>query len=84
MEKRKIEGYGEDSAFQRWKSQRIKIHRLADRFFNPYPRVWIFVWKSQRFGKRVDTFDSQIFVLRFLKSIGWNGFPMNFWLLHSL
>ncbi len=40
-------------------SQRIKIHRLGYRFFyrilNPYTRVWFF-WKSQTFGKSLETF----------------------------
>jgi hypothetical protein len=46
---------------QRWKSQRIKIHRLAYRLLNPYPGVWIFVWKSQRFGFWFKDFFIEIF-----------------------
>jgi hypothetical protein len=30
-------------------------------------------WKSQRFGKSLETFDARIFFLRFVKSIGWYG-----------
>jgi hypothetical protein len=32
------------------------------------------VWKSQRLGKNLETFGSQIFFLRFLKAIDWYGF----------
>ncbi len=38
--------YCSNVAWQRWKSQRIKIHRIAYRFFyrflNTYPSLWIF------------------------------------------
>ncbi len=37
------------------------------------PRVWIFVWKLQRFGKNLETFGKRIFFLRFLKSVGCFG-----------
>jgi hypothetical protein len=53
-----------------WKSQRIKIRRLAYRFSAdfiihiPYPREYeFFVWKSQRIGKSLETFGSWIFSL---------------------
>ncbi len=36
------------------------------RYFNPYLRVWWFsFWKSQIFGKSLETFGSRIFFLRF-------------------
>ncbi len=53
----------------RRKSQRIKIYRLGYRFSNPYPTVWFSFWKSQRFGKSLETFGLGIFILRFLKWI---------------
>jgi hypothetical protein len=37
-----------------------------------------FYWKSQKFGKSLETFDSHIFVLKFLKSIGSYGFSYGF------
>jgi hypothetical protein len=37
-----------------------------------------FYLKSPRFGKSLETFGSQIFFLRFLKSIGWYGFSYEF------
>jgi hypothetical protein len=44
------------AAALRWKSQRIKIHLGWPmdfyRFLNPYPSLWIFYWKSQRFGQK--------------------------------
>ncbi len=43
------------------------------RFLYPYPRLWIFVWKSQKFGKSLETFGTPICVLRFLRLIGWYG-----------
>ncbi len=62
---------------QRWKSQRIKKNPQARlqiflRFLKL--RVWFSFWKSQIFGKSLESFGSQIFFLRFLKSIGWYGF----------
>ncbi len=35
-------------------------------------------WKSQTFSKSLETFGSRIFLLRFLKSIGWYGFSFGF------
>ncbi len=35
--------------------------KILYRFLNPYPRLWIFYWKSQRFGKSLETFGSLIF-----------------------
>ncbi len=71
---------------QRWKLQRIKIQRLPYRyrFLNPYPILWIFCWKSQKFGKSLGTFGSRIFVLRFLKSIDWYGFSYGFLVVLTL
>ncbi len=37
------------------------------RFLNPYPRVQFSVWKSQTFGKSLETFASRISFLKFLK-----------------
>jgi hypothetical protein len=42
-------------------------------FLNPYPIGYGFFWKSQTFGKSLETFGLQIFFLRFWKSIGWYG-----------
>ncbi len=39
----------------------------------------VFLCKSKRLGKSLKTFGSQIFFLRFLKSIGWHGFSYGFW-----
>ncbi len=48
------------------------------RFLNPYRRVWLSFWKSQTFDKSLENFGSQIFVLRFLKAIGWYGYSYGF------
>jgi hypothetical protein len=47
------------------------------RFVNPYPSLWMFYWKSQRFGKSLRNFGSRIF-LRFIKSIGWCRYGFKF------
>ncbi len=52
---------------QRWKSLRIKIHRLGYRFLNPSPKEWFSFWKSQTFGKSL-----------FFRFSGID-FPMDFW-----
>jgi hypothetical protein len=43
-----------------------------------------FYRKSQRFGNSLETFGSQIFFLRFLKSIGWYGFSYGFLVVFNL
>jgi hypothetical protein len=48
------------------------------RFLNPYPSLWIFLCKSQRFSESLETFGSRVFFLRFFKSIGWYGFSYGF------
>ncbi len=50
---------------------------------NPYTRVWVFLWKSQIFGKSLKTFGTQIFFLRFLNPQAGMDFPMDFWLFSS-
>ncbi len=61
----------------RWKSLRLRIYRLAYRItlhFQSIPQGMVFFQKSQTFGKSLETFESRIFFLRCLKSIGWYGF----------
>ncbi len=48
------------------------------RFLNPYPRLQFSLQKSQTFVKSLQTFGLRIFILRFLKSIGWYGFSYRF------
>jgi hypothetical protein len=74
----------DDDVHLRWKSQRIKILQIFYRLLNSYPSLWIFYWKSQRFDKSLETFGSQIFFLRFLKSIGWYGFSYGFFVVLNL
>ena len=54
-----------DGRALRWKSQRIKIHRLAYRFFyrflNQYPSLWIFLLEIKKIRQSLETFDSRIF-----------------------
>ncbi len=55
------------NCLQRWKSQRIKIHRLVYRLFLDFLihksilRGMVFVLKSQTFGKGLETFDLGFF-----------------------
>jgi hypothetical protein len=72
-------------AVLRWKPQRIKIHRLGYRFFFDFliHALWVLFWKSQTFGKSLETFGLQIFFLRFFKSIGWYGFWVVLNLFHQ-
>jgi hypothetical protein len=49
------------------KNKNLKA-RLDYRFskdLNPYPSLWIFLLISQKFGKSLETFGSQILFLRF-------------------
>ncbi len=50
------------------------------RFLNPYPRVWFSFWKSQTFGKSLETFGSRTFLLRFLNLYVSMDFPIDIWL----
>jgi hypothetical protein len=36
---------------RRWKSQRVKIHRLGYRFLNPCSRVWFSFWNHKPWAK---------------------------------
>ncbi len=51
---------------------------IVYRFLNLYPWEWFTFWKSQTFGKSLETFCWQNFCLRILKSIGWYGFSYRF------
>ncbi len=59
---------------QRWKSQRIKIHSLGCRFSIDLS----FFLEITNIDKSLETFGSQIFLSKFLKSIGQYGYPMDF------
>ncbi len=69
---------------QRWKSQRIKNHRLGYRFSyrisNPYPGVLLSFWNWQK--SRGFWFAD--FFLKLLKSIGWYGFSYGFLVVLNL
>jgi hypothetical protein len=64
----------------RWKSQRMKIHRLGldfCRFLNPYPRVSFFGYLSH-LVKASRPLVYRFFFLRLFKFIGWYGFSSGF------
>jgi hypothetical protein len=42
--------------------------KIFHRFLNPNRRIWFSYWKSQIFGKSLETFGLRIFFLRFLKT----------------
>jgi hypothetical protein len=52
---------------QRWKSQRIKFHRLDYfyRFLNPYPSPWIFCMQITKIWQKFRDFWFEDFFLRF-------------------
>jgi hypothetical protein len=62
----------------RWKSQRRKIHMPANRFFNPYPRVWILFGNHKVVAKVSRLLVRGFFFFIFLKSKGWYGFSYGF------